>query len=512
MKNTFKKFTPLAIVGVLSGATTFGAIKYFNSPENNGDYSFFSTAKNDVQFAGMNALAMNDDFVKAAKTTVPAVVTIKNYASRSSMSQPSSEQDIFEWFFGDPFGGRNRQRTPQKQQPDNIPRGMGSGVIISPDGYIISNNHVIEGASKLEVVLSNKKSYTATLVGTDPNTDISLLKIDEKGLPYLNFANSDNVEVGQWVLAVGNPLGLNSTVTAGIISAKSRGIGILGGKGHASNPIESFLQTDAAINQGNSGGALVNTNGNLIGINSAIASPTGYYSGYGFAVPSNLAKKIVEDLKKFGLVQRGFLGVSSLDLSDEQQIALYNKQEKANIKSRNGVLITDVMPKSGAESAGLRKGDIIIRVDNIAVNNFSNLSLAVGSKRPGDSVNVTYIRNGKEQSIRVTLRDQKGRTSVTTKSELSITEKIGGEFEPLSESFKIKYGLDSGVITKNIIEGGELSKIGIVDNFIIIEVNGKGVNSQKDVENILKNYKGNVRIKFADEYGRLYTQGFRMPQ
>ena len=326
MKSTLKKLLPFAVVGVISGATTVGGLQYLNHNSDSADQSYFTKASN-VSFAGMNSSAVGDDFVKAAKTTVPAVVTIKNYQSRSSSR--ASEQDMFDFFFGDPFGGRGQQR--QKQQvPDNMPSGMGSGVIVSPDGYIISNNHVVAGANKLEVVLSNKKSYIATLVGTDPNTDISLLKIEEKGLPFLNFANSDNIEVGQWVLAVGNPLGLNSTVTAGIVSAKGRGIGILGSQGKAANPIESFIQTDAAINPGNSGGALVNTNGDLIGINSAIQSTTGYYQGYGFAVPSNLARKIIEDIKKFGIVQRGFLGVTSLDLSNDQLVAAYNKEKKTN--------------------------------------------------------------------------------------------------------------------------------------------------------------------------------------
>lgn len=302
MKNTFKKLLPFAFVGILSGATTVGALKYMDNGANTQDYSYFSPSTN-ASFANLSAAAVGDDFTKASKTAVPAVVTIKNYQSRSTGR--TSEQDLFDWFFGPNNGSGN----PRKQQaPDNMPTGLGSGVIISPDGYIISNNHVVEGANKLEVVLSNRKTYIATLVGSDPNTDISLLKIEEKGLPYLNFANSDMVEVGQWVLAVGNPLGLNSTVTAGIISAKGRGIGILGGRGQAANPIESFIQTDAAINKGNSGGALVNMNGELVGINSAIASTNGYYQGYGFAVPANLARKIVEDIKKFGLVQRGYFG------------------------------------------------------------------------------------------------------------------------------------------------------------------------------------------------------------
>ncbi|ROH95729.1 trypsin-like peptidase domain-containing protein [Chryseobacterium daecheongense] len=507
MKSTLKKLLPFAVVGVISGATAVGTLQYFGHNSNNGDQGYFTSSTN-ASFAGMNSAAIGDDFVKAAKTTVPAVVTIKNYQNRTSSR--ASEQDMFDFFFGDPFGGRGQQRQKQ-QAPDNMPSGMGSGVIISPDGYIISNNHVVAGANKLEVVLSNKKSYIATLVGTDPNTDISLLKIEEKGLPYLNFANSDNIEVGQWVLAVGNPLGLNSTVTAGIVSAKGRGIGILGSQGKASNPIESFIQTDAAINPGNSGGALVNSNGDLIGINSAIQSTTGYYQGYGFAVPSNLARKIVEDIKKFGIVQRGFLGVQSLDLSDEQQVASYNFQKKANIKTGSGVYVTGFGENSGAEDAGLKIGDVITKIDTMPVTDFADLSIAIGSKRPGDKVAVTYIRNGKENTTTVTLKDQKGGTSTRTKADLSVSEKIGADFEPLSESFKTNYGLNSGVIARNVGEGSEMAKIGIVDNYIIIEINGKPVNSQKDVEKILDKYQGNVQVKFVDEYGRIYTKGFKMP-
>ena len=514
MKSTLKKLLPFAVVGVMSGATTVGALQYFNHGSNNGDQSFFTKSSN-VSFAGMNSGAVGDDFVKAAKTTVPAVVTIKNYQNRTSNNR-ASEQDLFDFFFGDPFGGGGNQRGQgqqrQKQQaPDNLPSGMGSGVIISPDGYIISNNHVVAGASKLEVVLSNKKSYIATLIGTDPNTDISLLKIEEKGLPYLNFANSDNIDVGQWVLAVGNPLGLNSTVTAGIVSAKGRGIGILGGQGKAANPIESFIQTDAAINPGNSGGALVNTNGDLIGINSAIQSTTGYYQGYGFAVPANLARKIVEDIKKFGIVQRGFLGVQSLDLSDDQQVALYNRDKKTNLKAGSGVYIITVTDDSGAQDAGIKVGDIITKIDGMEITDYADLSVAIGSKRPGDKVQVIYTRNGKENTANVTLKDQKGGTSTRTKADLSVTEKIGAEFEPLSERFKTDYGLNSGVVAKNVSEGSEVAKIGIVDNYIVIEINGKPVNSQKDVEKILDKYSGNVSVKFVDAYGQIYTRGFKMP-
>ena len=507
MKNTLKKLMPFALTGVISGATVFGASQYFSHENNGEDFSYFTTASKKSSFVGMNS-AMGDDFVKASKTTVPAVVTIKNYQDRAS-SQRMPDNDMFDFFFGpgnSPFGGG--QQRQQQQTPKNMPSGLGSGVIISPDGYIISNNHVVAGANKLEVVLSNKKSYIATLIGTDPNTDISLLKIEEKGLPYLNFANSDMVEVGQWVLAVGNPLGLNSTVTAGIVSAKGRSIDILSQQSRT--PIESFIQTDAAINPGNSGGALVNVNGDLIGINTAIQSKTGYYEGYGFAVPSNLARKIVEDIKKFGLVQRGFLGIGSLDLSNDMQVAAYNQKNKANLKVGDGVYVTETTSKSGAEDAGIRPGDIVTKIDNTDISSFADLSFAIGSRRPGDKVSVTYTRNGKPNTVTVTLKDQKGGTSSRSKDDLTVTEKIGSEFEPLSERVKTDYGLESGVLAKNVTEGGEMDKIGVVDNYIVMEINGKPVNSQKDVEKILNNFKGNVQVKYVDAYGRITTRGFKL--
>lgn len=503
MKNTLKKLMPFALTGVISGATVFGASQYFTKENNGEDFEYFTKASKSSAFVGMGS-AVGDDFVKASKMTVPAVVTIKNYQDRSAQRMP--DQDMFDFFFGNPFGG-NQQR--QQQPPKNMPSGLGSGVIISPDGYIISNNHVVAGANKLEVVLSNKKSYIATLVGTDPNTDISLLKIEEKGLPYLNFANSDMVEVGQWVLAVGNPLGLNSTVTAGIVSAKGRSIDILSQQSRT--PIESFIQTDAAINPGNSGGALVNVNGDLIGINTAIQSKTGYYEGYGFAVPSNLARKIVEDIKKFGLVQRGFLGIGSLDLSNDMAVADYNTKKKANLKVGDGVYVTETTPNSGAEDAGIRPGDIVTKIDGTNIGSFADLSFAIGSRRPGDKVTVTYTRNGKPNTVTVTLKDQKGGTSSRSKEDLTVSEKIGSEFEPLSDRVKTNYGLESGVLAKNVAEDGEMDKIGVVDNFIVMEINGKPVNSQKDVEKILNGYKGNVQVKYVDSYGRITTRGFKMP-
>ncbi len=503
MRNTLKKLIPYAVVGVMSGATTVGALSYFDVKNPSADLNYFAPKNTDAKYASFNMSGVGDDFVKAAKMTVPAVVSITNFSAKKSRG---NDQDLFDMFFGNPPGtNRNQQQTP----PSNIKSGMGSGVIISPDGYIISNNHVVAGATKLEVVLSNKKTYVANLVGTDPTTDIALLKIEEKGLPYLNFANSDNVEVGQWVLAVGNPMGLNSTVTAGIVSAKGRSIDLLSQQSRT--PIESFIQTDAAINPGNSGGALVDPSGELIGINSAISSKTGYYEGYGFAVPSNLARKVVEDIKKYGLVQRGFLGVVPLDLSDPRQVAAFNQQKKTNLKAGDGVYLVEVAEKGGAEDAGLRSGDILTKVDNTVISSYYDLSFAVGSKRPGDKVAVTYTRNGKQNTINVTLKDMKGGTTLRSKADLSVTEKIGSEFEPLTEKFKTDYGLNSGVVAKNVLDGSEMAKIGVVDNYIVMEVNGKPVNSQKDIEKILQTYKGNVQIKYVDEYGRITTRGFKMP-
>ncbi len=308
-----KQFFPFVLIALLSSAMTLGGLKWMQSSQNqetqtsqsDTNDSFFSNAK----LVGLNGI--NDvDFTEAAKKSVNAVVSINNYANQSTRSG----NDFYDFFYG----------FDSSRQNQNKPTGMGSGVIISEDGYIITNNHVIKNASKLEVTLNNQQTYKATLIGTDPNTDIALIKIDESGLPFLNFYDSDKLNVGEWVLAVGNPFGLNSTVTAGIISAKARNINILSSSGD--NPIEAFIQTDAAVNPGNSGGALVNVNGDLIGINTAISSRSGSYEGYSFAVPSNIAKKIVEDIKKYGLVQRGYIGFVPIDLTDEDQVSAYNQE------------------------------------------------------------------------------------------------------------------------------------------------------------------------------------------
>src|SRR5690606_8770428 len=390
------------------------------------------------------------DFVDASQRTVNAVVSINNFSN----AQSQRPQDPFEFFFG----------FPQQQQRDpNQPTGSGSGVIISEDGYIVTNNHVIKGSDKIEVILNNQKSYTAELVGTDPNTDIALIKIEEKGLPFIKFVDSDAINVGDWVLAVGNPFGLNSTVTAGIVSAKGRSIDIL--RRNATSPIESFIQTDAAINPGNSGGALVNPNGDLVGINTAISSPKGSYSGYGFAVPSNLVKKVVEDIKKYGLVQRGYLGVQGMDLNDEYLVRQYNRENKTELKSQQGILVQSVTDNGGAQDAGLRKGDIITEIDGKKVTSFSKLTFAVGSKYPGDKVTLKVLRDGKEREYTVTLRDQKGNASTRSLADLTVSEKLGAEFEPLTDRQKVSFGIDHGVMVKNMEQTGKLKGIGIGEGF-----------------------------------------------
>lgn len=491
------------MVGLFSAAFAVLGMNYFSSNSNFNNDSLITNSnhnKGDFQFVDYNGnyTANVPDFVAASQKTVNAVVSINNFSSKAQSNKRGI--DPFEFFFGFP-------EQQQRQDPDR-PTGMGSGVIISEDGYIVTNNHVIKGSDKIEVVLNSQKSYNAELVGTDPNTDLALIKIDAKGLPFVKFIDSDAINVGDWVLAVGNPFGLNSTVTAGIVSAKGRSIDIL--RRNASNPIESFIQTDAAINPGNSGGALVNPNGDLVGINTAISSQTGTFMGYGFAIPSNLVKKVVEDIKKYGLVQRGYLGVQILDLNDEFQLKDYNKRNGTNYKNQQGVLVEKLTENGGALAAGIEKGDVITEIDGQKVTSFNKLTFAVGSKNPGDVVQVKVLRDGKERTYNVTLRDQKGNATKRSLADLTVAEKLGAEFEPLTERQKVSFGIDYGVMVKNTTQGSKLNSIGIDDGFIILKVNDKEVNAQKDVEKILKNHKGKVSISYVDPYGRIYTRGFTL--
>ncbi|XOD66856.1 MAG: Do family serine endopeptidase [Flavobacteriales bacterium Tduv] len=500
-----KTLTYIAGVLLCSIASVIGYKKY---TENKQPIVYTNESSSNTRFTSNDSINLVSsagvpDFTRVASKAVDAVVSIKNYSGKSDNRAQGFHP--FEFFFGFPDELRERQRLFQK---NNVPRSSGSGVIISPNGYIVTNNHVIEDAEKIEVTLNNQKNYKAKLIGADPNTDIALLKIEEKEkLPFLYFSNSDNVQVGEWVLAIGNPFGLNSTVTAGIVSAKSRSLGILGGSENM--PIESFIQTDAAINPGNSGGALLNTKGELIGINTAIHSRTGSYEGYGFAVPWNLVEKTVKDLKQYGAVQRAFIGITPLDLSDEDLLRNYNERFQRNIKSQQGVMILNVNEKSGAADAGIKKEDIIKEIDGYPVRNFADLSGIIGRKRPGDKVKIKVSRNGKEKDFNVTLKDMEGSTKVRSKEEMTASEWLGAKLERLDSQAKRDFGINYGLRVTQL-KRGSLSNLGIQEGDIILSVNGKKVEKPADIDLLLKSYSGDVYIKFIKRNGQVVIRGFEM--
>lgn len=423
-----KRLSSLFLVSLLSGATTLGAYKLFIEKDVNGNSIVTQAPSSFGRTVGMGA--ENIDFTSAAENAVHTVVHVKNVSVRTVYNP------IMEFFYGSRGG----------QQQEQI--GTGSGVIISEDGYIVTNNHVIKDASELEVTLNNNKVYKAKLIGTDSKMDIALLKIDADGkLPYSTFADSDQVKVGEWVLAVGNPYNLNSTVTAGIVSAKARNLDTKG--------IQSFIQTDAAVNPGNSGGALVNTRGELIGINTMISSPTGSYAGYSFAVPSNITRKIIEDIMEFGNVQRGILGVEGSELTG-------NYSKELGIKDTEGFYINKVNKNSGAEKAGLKKGDIIKKLDNQKISSYAELSGFINTKRPNDKVNVTYERDGQTKVVPVVL----------VKNDIIQTDFKGLELENLSDADKKNFRIDYGVKIKEVSNERLLPYKDELEGSIILDING----------------------------------------
>ncbi|HEY1022061.1 MAG TPA: trypsin-like peptidase domain-containing protein, partial [Flavisolibacter sp.] len=389
------------------------------------------------------------NFVTAAKAVTPGVVHIK------TLYDNGVEGTSY-------FGGRRRAPSG----------GSGSGVVISADGYIATNNHVIEGASQIEVVFPDRRLFVAKLVGRDPDTDLALLKVEAKDLSFVMLGNSDDVQVGEPVLAVGYPYSLNTTVTAGIVSAKGRSIGIINQQGsssfseggQASTAIESFIQTDAAINPGNSGGALVNTKGELIGINTAIASLTGSYAGYAFAVPVNLAKKILDDLKAYGKVKRGVLGVSFPSPANEEQ---FLRQQGINPGSVKGVFITGIQEGSAAEAAGLQEGDIIQQIDSVALFSAAEFSEMIARHRPGDKVELTFLRKGKLQNVTVTLKGEEEAQARVQQSLEAIYEKLGARFAPLTPAIQERYDLEGGVLVSEVAVGGFFYRLGIPPGTII---------------------------------------------
>ncbi|MEO0898557.1 MAG: Do family serine endopeptidase [Bacteroidota bacterium] len=419
------------------------------------------------------------DFTKPAEEVMPGVVFIKSTKIRSGRSSsPQQMPDFFRDFFGDDFNDRFQRRPNQPQV------GSGSGVVISEDGYIVTNNHVVEGADDIEVSLNDNRNYKAKLIGTDPSTDLALLKIEENNLKAVTIANSDEVKIGQWVLAIGNPFNLNSTVTAGIVSAKGRNINILRDR----SAIESFIQTDAAINPGNSGGALVDLNGQLVGINTAIASPTGSYSGYGFAIPANLMKKVITDLMEYGIVQRGYLGVMIRSVDG-------NLAADKGLTITEGVWVDSLMDNSAASVAGVKKGDVILSVDGMMVKNSAGLQAAIGKRRPGDKVNLKVLRKGSEKDLVVTLKNSSGNTSVVKKVEKDFMASLGVELQELDKSTANKLNLEGGVKVTKVSLGKLSNQTDIKEGFIITSIDGKKVKKVSEVESILKNKEGGVLIE-----------------
>jgi Do/DeqQ family serine protease len=365
---------------------------------------------------------------------------------------------------------------------------MGSGVIVSQDGYIVTNNHVVQEATQVTVTLNDKREYTATIVGTDPSTDLALIKIDEAALPFLTYGNSDDVKIGEWVLAVGNPFNLTSTVTAGIVSAKARNINILGSQG----AIESFIQTDAAVNSGNSGGALVNTRGELIGINAAIASGTGYYTGYSFAIPVNIVKKVVGDFMKFGKIQRAYLGLYYREIDDQ-----FAKEK--GFTDLRGIYVNDVVKGGAADLGGVKSGDVIIRMDNNPVNGKAELMELIGQKNPGDKVSVIVNRDGKEFDLALTMQSEESKLLAEKENKVVIH---GATFEALSSNEQAKLNVDYGFKITSLANG-KLKNAGISAGFILLSVDRKPLRTTQDLREMLTNRQGGVLIE------GLYPNGLR---
>ncbi|MBC9798425.1 trypsin-like peptidase domain-containing protein [Sinomicrobium weinanense] len=444
-----KKFIGLLTVSVLGGLITLGVYKaFFEKGEvivetRDNTPNFVTASYNSSPLVAAEAT----DFTVAAEKTVHAVVHVTN---RMTSRAPMSLRDL--------FYGNARERTQV---------GTGSGVIISPDGYIVTNNHVIDGATELSVTLNNNKTYTAELIGSDPSTDIALIKVDaDEDLPYLAFGDSDGAKVGEWVLAVGNPFNLTSTVTAGIISAKSRDLS-------GTNKSQSFIQTDAAVNPGNSGGALVNTRGDLIGINTAITSRTGTYIGYAFAVPSNIAKKVVEDLLEYGNVQKGLLGVSIIPKNSRYAV-------ENGINDIEGVYVGGVEEDSGAEKAGITEGDIIKNIDDIKIRKFADLTGYLNSKRPGNVVKVTVDRDGKTRTFPVKL----------SKINTFVLNNLGMQVKNISEKDKKRFNIDGGV---KITRTSPYLSNAHLEGRILVEINGSRISNVEDAKEIASKINPNEK-------------------
>lgn len=424
-----------------------------------------------------NTSQFETDFTVAAEKTVNAVVCIKSYVNRRQNYYDQGSYDpfgMFEFFFGPQEQPKRRQRQ-QKNDSEQVQSGLGSGVIITEDGYIVTNNHVIANSDKLEVLLNDNSTYEAKIIGTDEATDLALIKIDAKGLSPIQFGDSETVKIGEWVLAVGNPFGFNSTVTAGIVSAKARSLGQNSGK--KAMGIESFIQTDAALNPGNSGGALVNLKGELIGINSAIYSNTGSYSGFSFAIPTTIVKKVMTDIRQYGTVQRAVLGCTVAEL--DSKLA----KEKDITATKAGLLIVKVNDRTTAKDLGLEPDDVITAVNGIEVHTHPQLVEQINKFRPGDDITITYYRDNKKYTKTATLRNMQGNTQIAQKSDFT---SLGCAFMKVSDETKKHLGISNGVQVSGL-KSGSFKEAGVKDGFIITDINGVSVNSSDDVEYIFDN-------------------------
>jgi len=489
--NQKQTFVSLALAAATLAAGAYGYTRYSENKKeyitNSPSSSIFSSTK----YTEGASSGPEVDFEKAAAKASPAVVHIKTVMKGRQISAlPDMEDNPFKDFFGPGFGDKGNPGIVPKQ------KGSGSGVIINADGYIVTNNHVVDQASELTVTLNDKTDYKAKVIGTDPSSDLAVIRIEAHNLPFINFANSDELHLGQWVLAIGYPLNLGTTVTSGIVSAKSRNIGI--NSRNSSAPIESFIQTDAAVNPGNSGGALVNTAGDLIGINSAIASPTGSYAGYSYAIPSNLVQKVATDIIKYGSNKRAYLGVMyPNDQMDEED------REKNNVKEGNGIYVMDVAKGSAADEAGIQKGDFITKINGTTMNTGTEMIEKISSLRPGDKVNITWSHNGAEKSSSATLKAVAG-TYASIKEQ--VIEQLGASFETLDSKQAAALHVESGVIVKNLGEGILSQQTRMKEGFIITKVNNEKVATVDELKDALKRAGNSAVITgiYPDNPGQVY--------
>ncbi len=484
-----KQILNIFVAALVSGGVSLGVVEFFEKENQNIEIQSRHQPVAITNASNMNAMGVGSvDFTLAASKTTNGVVHIKTYREVQQQYYSSPFDQLFRDYYGNKYQPQQRQ---QQAEPQQQRAGSGSGVIITADGYIATNNHVIDGADKVEVVLDDRRRYDAEVIGRDPTTDLALLKINEKELPYIEFGNSDDLKIGEWVLAVGNPFDLTSTVTAGIVSAKARNINILRGKTNMA--IESFIQTDAAVNPGNSGGALVNLEGKLVGINSAIASPTGAYAGYSFAIPEAIVKKVTNDLLLYGQVQRALLGVSIADVTAELA-------EEKKLVTVNGVYVAATVEGGSAEEAGIEEGDVIIAIDGLSVNTSSELQEAVARHQPGDKIDVSVMRDGKRKDINTELKNKLGNTDIVKPDAEAIVEVLGSKFQPISTEEKKDFNISSGV---KIVElgDGKFRNAGMKKGFIIVSVDRKRVETPADIIDIMSNKQGGVLIEGINPNG-----------